>query len=193
MGAEVERSINFDRSDSISSIVRLYTCKARWNTDDGWWYHHCKFVWRSRTTRIASRCSSQVDPKKPQQDENWLFGRIGNGQEGFFPAAYAEQITYVHQRRASIRKLFPSRSASTPAIVPQIDTTSILPVREQDESLSLHRTLFFFFSRLIPGWSPWPIVKANQRINIYRFKREIWFSSRSKRMRPGTVDNFVEK
>jgi hypothetical protein len=27
-----------------------------------------------------------------QQDENWLFGKIGNDKQGFFPAAYAERI-----------------------------------------------------------------------------------------------------
>ncbi len=34
----------------------------------------------------------QVDPTK-QQDENWLFGQIGNDKQGFFPAAYTERIT----------------------------------------------------------------------------------------------------
>ncbi|CAF0755063.1 unnamed protein product [Adineta ricciae] len=32
-----------------------------------------------------------VDPTK-QQDDHWLFGRIGNDKQGFFPLAYAERI-----------------------------------------------------------------------------------------------------
>ncbi|CAF0939796.1 unnamed protein product [Adineta ricciae] len=53
---------------------------------------------------------AHVDPTQ-QQDENWLFGRTGNGKEGFFPSAYAEPI-----------------SSSTPSSTNEnsIDTTSQL-------------------------------------------------------------------
>ncbi|CAF4920279.1 unnamed protein product, partial [Rotaria socialis] len=33
-----------------------------------------------------------IDPTQKQQDENWLYGKIGNGKQGFFPAAYAERF-----------------------------------------------------------------------------------------------------
>ncbi|CAF1069901.1 unnamed protein product [Adineta steineri] len=50
-----------------------------------------------------------VDPTQ-QQDENWLFGKIGNNKQGFFPTAYAERI--------------PSTPTSTNGN--SIDTTSLL-------------------------------------------------------------------
>ncbi|CAF5142812.1 unnamed protein product, partial [Rotaria sp. Silwood1] len=31
-----------------------------------------------------------IDTTHKQQDENWLFGKIGNDRQGFFPAAYVE-------------------------------------------------------------------------------------------------------
>jgi len=34
---------------------------------------------------------SKVDPTQ-EQDDNWLFGKIGNDKQGFFPIAYAERI-----------------------------------------------------------------------------------------------------
>ncbi len=40
----------------------------------------------------------KVDPTQ-QQDENWLFGKIGNDKQGFFPAAYAERIPYVTKKK----------------------------------------------------------------------------------------------
>jgi len=33
----------------------------------------------------------KVDPTQ-QHDENWLFGKVGNDRQGYFPAAYAEHI-----------------------------------------------------------------------------------------------------
>jgi len=34
---------------------------------------------------------SKVDPTQ-EQDDNWLFGKIGSDKQGFFPIAYAERI-----------------------------------------------------------------------------------------------------
>ncbi|CAF0882259.1 unnamed protein product [Rotaria sordida] len=51
-----------------------------------------------------------IDPTQKQQDENWLFGKIGNDKYGFFPAAYVERL--------------PSTSVSTNGNT--VDTTSQL-------------------------------------------------------------------
>ena len=46
--------------------------------------------------RTWTHFSLQVDPQQ-QQDENWLFGKIGQNKQGYFPAAYVERITYVDE------------------------------------------------------------------------------------------------
>jgi len=68
----------------------------------------------------------KVDPTQ-QQDENWLFGKIGNDKQGFFPAAYAERIPYVTKKKKFIFIKVYLQYRTTPN-GNSVDTTSPLMV-----------------------------------------------------------------